>query len=324
MPASRADGLPTEFSHLTYMFGNYATSSYHALQARFQRHFSDGLAAIASYTWSHSIDTGSVNASIPAQAVPTAAILASAIPFNLVKASSDFDIRQALGVSLVYDIPTPFAGNRFASAVLGQWSVDPIYHYQTAVPVDVFANNTGTLGGATGLSQRPNLIPGVPVYVYGADCTAQRNGQGCPGGVGFNVAPVSTPVAAANGCIAPTAANAKGAFCTPMPIGGQAVSGNLGRNVLRGFPLQEFDLSVHRDFPFRERFRLRFQSDMFNLFNHPQFGPEGGLISGSSFGLATAMANSSLGAAVNSGAGFNPIFNTRGPRNLQFAMKLFF
>jgi len=36
------------------------------------------------------------------------------------------------------------------------------------------------------------------------------------------------------------------------------------------------------------------------------------------------MANSNLGAAVNSGAGYNPIFNTGGPRNLQFAMKLFF
>jgi hypothetical protein len=48
---------------------------------------------------------------------------------------------------------------------------------------------------------------------------------------------------------------------------------------------------------------------MFNLFNHPQLGPEGGLMSGLTFGVATAMANSNLGAAVNSGAGFNPIFN---------------
>jgi hypothetical protein len=36
------------------------------------------------------------------------------------------------------------------------------------------------------------------------------------------------------------------------------------------------------------------------------------------------MANSSLGAGNSGGAGFNPIFNTGGPRNFQFALKFFF
>jgi hypothetical protein len=140
----------------------------------------------------------------------------------------------------------------------------------------------------------------------------------------LNTAAVSASAAAAAGCAAPTATNAKGAFCTPLPIGGQAVSGNLGRNVVRGLPLQELDFSVHRDFPIHEQIRLRFQADMFNVFNHPSFGPEGGTLNGATFGAITNMANSSLGANNGSGSGFNPIFNTGGPRNFQIALKLFF
>jgi hypothetical protein len=140
----------------------------------------------------------------------------------------------------------------------------------------------------------------------------------------LNTAPVSASVAAAAGCLAPTATNAKGAFCTPLAVGTQPVSGNLGRNVVRAFPLQELDFSVHRDFPIREQIRLRFQADMFNVVNHPSFGPEGATVNGTTFGATTNMANSALGANNGSGAGFNPIFNTGGPRNFQFALKLFF
>jgi hypothetical protein len=88
--------------------------------------------------------------------------------------------------------------------------------------------------------------------------------------------------------------------------------------------LQEFDLSIHRDFPIHESIRLQFQADMFNVFNHPNFGSETGTLNAPAFGTTTAMANSALGANSANGSGFNPIFNTGGPRNFQFALKLFF
>ena len=48
----------------------------------------------------------------------------------------------------------------------------------------------------------------------------------------------------------------------------------------------------------------------------------GATVNGTTFGTTTNMANSALGANTGSGAGFNPIFNTGGPRNFQFALKL--
>ena len=41
---------------------NSATSDYHALQLKFQRRLSQGLQALASYTFSHSIDIASTDA----------------------------------------------------------------------------------------------------------------------------------------------------------------------------------------------------------------------------------------------------------------------
>jgi len=63
---------------------------------------------------------------------------------------------------------------------------------------------------------------------------------------------------------------------------------------------------------------------MFNVFNHPQFGPIDTLMLDSTFGTTTAMANSALGAGVSSGSGFNPTFATGGPRNFQIAGKFVF
>jgi len=76
--------------------------------------------------------------------------------------------------------------------------------------------------------------------------------------------------------------------------------------------------------PFTERVRLRFQGDMFNVFNHPNFGAFGGTLNAATFGTTTNMANAALGAGISGGSGFNPIFNTGGPRNFQFALKLYF
>jgi len=310
------------------LMGNYSTSDYHSLQTKFQRQFSRGLAYVASYTWSHSIDDLSSNGPrVVTKILPTPSQLASGLPNFMLRGNSDFDIRHNVAMSMVFDIPSPT--NKLARAVLGHWSFDPIYHYQTAAPLDVLTGGSGAIGG-TSYSQRPNLISGVPVYVYGEDCSAQNGGRGCPGGFALNRATVSAAAAASAGCVVPTATNAKGAFCTPATVGTQTVSGNLGRNVVRAFSLQELDFSLHRDFPFTERIRLRFQADMFNVPNHPQFGSFAAVgtstatLNGATFGTTTNMANSSLGAGVTSGSGFNPIFSTGGPRNFQFALKLYF
>ncbi|MBV9746374.1 MAG: TonB-dependent receptor, partial [Acidobacteriia bacterium] len=311
--------LSPTFPTSMVVYGNYASSQYNALQVYFHRQFYHGLGANASYTWAHSLDDAS---NFNAGAV---------FPFSVNYSNSDFDIRQTFAASVVYDVPTPFKGNHLARALLGHWSFDPIYHYQTAPPINAVAVlGPSPVSGFTD-TQRPNIIPGVPIYVYGAQCAAEYGS--CPGGFAINNAAMGSPLgataaeAAAAGCGQnPTT----GAFCrtgtgiTPGASSG-AGQGDLGRNTLRGFPLRELDLDVHRDFLAGDRLRVRFEADIFNLLNQANFASPSAVLTDSSFGTSRSMMNASFGSGnASTGGGYNSLYTMGGPRAIQLAIKVFF
>jgi hypothetical protein len=152
---------------------NTGTSDYHALQLKFQRRLTSGLQALASYTWSHSLDNASSDF---ASSTPTS--IASA---NIDRGSSDFDIRNAFNGAVSYDVPFP-AGHRAGMAVFGGWSIDGLLTARSALPVNVIAS-TFVVGGAQFVS-RPNVVEGVPLYLYGSEF---------PGGKAINRAAFTNP-----------------------------------------------------------------------------------------------------------------------------------
>jgi len=311
--------LSPTFPTSMVVYGNYASSNYNSMQVYFQRQFFHGLGANASYTWAHSFDDAS---NFNAGAV---------FPFSVNYSSSDFDIRQTFSASLVFDAPTPFKSSRPARVALGHWSFDPIYHYQTAPPTNAVAVlSPSPVSGFTD-TQRPNLIQGVPIYVYGAQCATEYGS--CPGGFGINNAPMGAPLgatpaqAAAAGC-GPN--DTVGAFCrngvgiTPGASSG-AGQGKLGRNFLRGFPLRQLDLDVHRDFSAGDRVRIRFEADIFNLLNQANFASPSGVLTDSNFGASHSMMNASFGSGnASTGGGYNSLYTMGGPRAIQLAVKLLF
>ena len=259
---------------------NSATSDYHALQVKFQRRLSRGLQALASYTFSHSIDSASTDAF--ANYLNTPGSVANA---SIDRGDSDFDIRHAFTTGLTYDLPS--AGSQKAlKGVSGGWSLDAFVLARTAPPVDV----TYSLYRADGisLSPRPNLVPGVPLELFGS---------GHPGGKIYN----------------------KAAFTQP-PNGEQ---GDLGRNVVRAFNAVQPDIGVHRTFRLTEKTGLRFRGEFFNILNHPNFGPPTNTINNSLFGRSTQTLANGLGSGGANG-GFNPLYQIGGPRSVQLALKLQF
>jgi len=140
---------------------NSATSDYHALQVKFQRRLSQGLQALASYTFSHSIDTASTDAFANYLNTPR-----SVTNSNVDRGNSDFDIRHSFTAGVTYSLPTP-EWNAFAKATLGGWSVDTFVLARSAPPVNI----VGALyfgPGGTALYPRPNVVPGVPQVLYGS------------------------------------------------------------------------------------------------------------------------------------------------------------
>jgi hypothetical protein len=155
---------------------NSATSNYNALQLKFQRNVSRGLQALASCTFSHSIDIASTDAF--ANYLNTEGSIANP---NIDRGNSDFDIRHAFTAGVTYSLPSSGA-NTVTHAAFGGWSVDSFILARTAPPVDV----VGGLVFADGIAlyPRPNVAPGVPLVLYGSQY---------PGGKAFNSAAFTAP-----------------------------------------------------------------------------------------------------------------------------------
>ncbi len=284
---------------LATLTGNYGTSDYHALQLQFQRRLSQGLQALASFSWAHSIDTGSTGAG----GSSSSDFYSRQLGANANRGPSDFDIRRQASVALTYDIPAP-RRHAFVNEIVQHWSVESIFQIRSAPPVDVnYFSLVPTLGGAT-VPIRPDVVPGVPFYLYGARY---------PGGKAFDSLAFATPPTTPPGCVVGTD--------FPCVFARQ---GTLGRNALRGFGAWQWDFAAHRDFPIGERVKLQFRAELFNILNHPNFGQPSGNLAGGTFGLSTAMLGKSLNSSNAGSGGFDPLYQFGGPRSVQFALKFTF
>jgi hypothetical protein len=283
---------------------NAAESNYNALQVQFERRLAQPLQLITSYTWSHSIDTASAGSIANSSNQPSS-------PGNSGnRGSSDFDVRHAFSAGLTYAIPGP-KHDRLLSELAGGWSLQSIIQAQSARPVLVTDSDFFRLTNGFDPDIRPDVMPGVPLYLYGPQF---------PGGRAIN----NTPGAVSGGC--PDGSPSVGPFCSPPsdPNGNAARQGNLARNVLRGFGLFQWDLGIHREFAIREALRLQFRAEMFNVLNHPNFAPPQGDIRAGDFGLASQMLGQYLSGGSLGRGGFSSLYQTGGPRSLQFALKASF
>ena len=274
-----------EFTSTFDLMRNDADSSYNALQAQYRHRFSHGLQTLLSYTWAHAIDNASSD-------VNYLNVPPGDSPSE--RGSSDYDIRHTFSGAVSYNIPAP--GGGIWKTVFGYWSTDSIVYVRSAPPVNVvFGLNRFpgvSLSGASSV-QRPNLVFGVPLWIANPNVAGGRE---------INPA----------------------AFTIPGTVSGAAaVQGDLGRNALRGFDAANVDLTLRRQFRLRERLSLQARADLFNIFNHPNFGPPINYMSSPLFGQSTQMLGASLGSGGQNG-GLNPLYQIGGPRSAQLALKLQF
>ena len=90
------------------------------------------------------------------------------------------------------------------------------------------------------------------------------------------------------------------AWATPL----QYTYGNSGRNPLRGPGRINLDFSLFKQFAVRERYRLQFRAEFFNLFNTPQFDLPNAVIGNPAAGVISSIVGT--------------------PRQIQFALHLTF
>ena len=227
-----------------------ANSNYNALQLRFQQRLTRGFAALASYTWSKSLDDASNffssagDPNFPQNSFNVAAE----------RGRSNFDVAHRLSVS--YSYAFPFKQNDgFAATLLNGWETFGIVTLQTGRPFTVALlseiDNSGTGRSILGFgaNDRPNLV-GNPEL---SDPTTLQ---------WFNTA----------------------AFAFPAP----GTFGNAGRNILEGPGFQNVNASLLKNTRITERVNLQFRAEAFNLFNHPNFNLPDNFLGSPTFGRITS------------------------------------
>ncbi|HUI74563.1 MAG TPA: TonB-dependent receptor [Candidatus Acidoferrum sp.] len=233
-------------------------SHYNALQVQVRKRLSNGLQFTASYTWSHALDDQSGLGLFFTGNNP--------LTPKANYASSDFDQTHVFLVNYSYQIPS-FAKSKAASLLLDSWIIGGQTVAQSGQPYSVYdySGSVGSLYFGTDDEIGNPIVPLVPGVT---PSQAAKPGANCQG--------LSTEICKLN------AADFFPQFVDPgtngvPPCEGTACDiyeslyGTSGRNLFRG-PFQvRFDMSLTKEFPISERFRLRFEADAFNIFNHPDF-----------------------------------------------------
>ncbi len=253
-------------------------SEYNALQLQFQRRFTHGLAANVNYAYASATGNTPVIDEGPGAAyncvglcsVDNRANPSSPLIFHgwqqYDMGYTDSFVRSAFSAMVNYELP--FGSNLTGVArALGQgWAVNVIAQWDTGQPFTVTNN------------QNQSGIPGI-----GSDRPDQI---------------ASTSIS--NRSIAEFFNTAAFALQTPGTLGDER------RNRLFGPSQRHLDLSLFKQFPFRERYTVQFRAETFNLTNTANFATP-----------ASTFGNSDFGTISSTAAGSNP-------RQIQFALKLLF
>jgi Carboxypeptidase regulatory-like domain/TonB dependent receptor len=242
-------------------------STYNSLQISLNRRFAHGLSAMVNYTFSKELDD-----------------LAGVRDPNkdfLEKGPGTIDHPHVAQAIFVYQLPFGAghnlnSGSKVVSGILSHWQLSGLFTFTSGAPLSITGTCTG--GGIIDAVCYPNYSPNFSGSVWQ---------NGAPG----------------TGNLATTAYLNKTAFVDPAAY----TAGNIARSAPFGLFAPhnaDLDMSVRREFAIREKIRLAFQADAFNINNAVHFAAPGTGIDSATFGIFSAMANQ--------------------PRKLQFSARLSF
>jgi Carboxypeptidase regulatory-like domain/TonB dependent receptor/TonB-dependent Receptor Plug Domain len=252
-----------------------AQSNYHAFVFRLEKRYTNGFSILNAYTFSKAItnapqfrNAGGVNGNenSPPQ---------DSYNLRTERGLAYYNVGQRWTTTALYELPfgpkKHYLTQGIASHVLGDWQVSGIFSMQTGFPftINISGDTAGVGAGTGGIYVRPNAIPGQTYKLPGDQQSTNEY---------FNIAAFSQPAA--------------GAF------------GNVGKNTVIGPPLTNLDLVVSRMIAIRERFKLEFRGEAFNVANHSNY-----LL---------------VGRIINTPATFGKVLSQLDPRQIQLGLKLIF
>ncbi len=164
---------------------------------------------------------------------------------------SDFDRRHVLSSTWTYRLPFWLNRQDVVGSLLGGWEVSGITRFQTGAPFSVSGN--------TAIGTRRADFAGGDEQAANAGTLLSDNSVAWLDTTKFTVAPESR-------------------------------LGNSGRNSFYGPGLQQWDISLRKQFRLKGRTRLQFQADFFNAFNNLILRNPATTVTNAGFGTITSAA----------------------------------
>jgi hypothetical protein len=232
---------------------------------------------------------------------------------------ADFDAPQRLVFSPIWQIPwdKPFRDNALMRKITEGWTIAAIASFQSGNPYTLFSNSNSS--ELDNFLDRPGLLGPIQSFSNPREIRTFEIPAGdllhgsCVSPNGFDSVTGNATVTGhflinplnLNCAVGPPA----GVTDPNLTAGGVPLftHGDMRRNALRGPGINNWDFSIQKDFKFTESKSLEFRGEFFNAFNHVQF-------------LSPTLADGTEGFDGL----FGQISSDRGPRVVQFAVKVYF
>lgn len=215
-----------DFNSVSYT-DDGGTGTYDGLTFTAQKRLTKGIAATASYTWSHCISD------IEDQQTSSTAV-SGVVPGNRNAYRSNcigIDVRQNVILNLV--ATTPRFNNKWLRIIASDWQVAPILSYRSAQFFTIVSGTDRALTDAPVAAQTGNLLQTTGIYASSI--------------------PAGGPIQLLN----------TAAFGIPA----LGTYGNLGYNNIKGPDIIQLNMALSRAFRVRESMALQIRADFFNLPN---------------------------------------------------------
>ena len=260
-----------QYQNVLIPFWNVGNSTYHSLQARFEKRFGNfGGTLMVNYTWSKLLSDVGTASVIGTFAAPTGTN--GIQDWNNISSAKTLDpnnVAHRVVISYVYDLPIGKGRSLWGSArgvvngLISGWGVNGVTTIQSGFPLSLSYGGNNILSSTFGASTiRPNVIAGCQESLPGSAVDRFNRGKwfntACftaPSAFGFGDEPAYDPE-------------------------------------LRGQGIVNFDLAVVRNFIVRERYTIQFRAEAFNLANHTRFANPGTVLGTPTFGVITASGSS--------------------------------
>jgi hypothetical protein len=269
-------GTPTSDTQGALVSGTKSngTMRYNAMQAVFQKQLSHGLQYQVAYTLSRCMSDSTGYYGAWNNALSASAYWQNVYDQKAEYAPCYYDATHVVSAYAIYELPFGRGkmlgknANAVLNGVIGGWAVSPIVQFRTGwpMPPQGAVDQSGTYSRGI----RP-------------DCS------GVPSITNTFLPGIGRQWFVNDGQIT-------------QPLAGTFGNCSAQLSDLRSPHYSNVDLSLHKDFPITERFRLQFRTDFINAFNHVQYNAP-------SMGIGPSMGQ---------------ITSAQPPRNIQLALKLYY